>query len=169
MTILRKKTYRSTPNAQTPRGHYYRKDPRAIEINLNNIMANPMRLDPQFKEGEQVISKRAIQYADLVKSFAKLKENESFIKGIKQIKDIKVENGTISYTFDGDKWIAEKELSNTYFLAFKMDDVWPFYLEKNKNILDLIKKKEQKKRMEETEMKMENRSKAQKNRKTKKT
>jgi len=155
--ILKKKTYRSTPNRVPSRGSYYRTDPNAKIINLNNLVKPVYGRDPIYKEGEGFISKRALHAAEIVNSYDELKNSSSYSGKVKYLKTIKVENGTIYYSFDDEKWLTEKEMKSNYVLAFTMSEVWPLYLEINKKLRDIRKQKEQEIFMAEKQKKIDHR------------
>jgi hypothetical protein len=114
--------------------NYLRPGPRAKVIDLNKMMSTWGSAQAKYKEGDVFISKKILQNLDKAIDFASVISQEKFKKNLKTIMDITSgTKGEISYKFkEGEVYLAEEVLNQNYIHHYK-DNVWKYYLEKNKN------------------------------------
>ena len=121
------------PIPQNPK-NYLRPNPRTAKvINLNAAMTTWGANQAKYKEGDLFISKKIMQNLEKADDFAGITSQEKFRKNLKEINDImSAGKGEISYKFKGTEIILSEEVLDQNYINHYHDQVWKYYLEKNK-------------------------------------
>jgi hypothetical protein len=115
--------------------NYLRPNMRVAKVfDLNKMMATWGKNQAKYKEGDVFISKKILQNLEKSEDFAQVISQDKFKKNLKTISDIASGGkGEISYKFkEGEGFLAQDLIDQNYIHHYK-DNVWKYYLEKNKN------------------------------------
>ena len=129
----RRPMYPPRPMPINPR-NYLRPGPRAKVIDLNKMMSTWGENQAKYKEGDEFISKKILQNLEKSERFMDVVCQEKFKKNVKVIEDIiSGGKGEISYKFRGSEGFLGEDVLNQNYIHHYKDNVWQYYVEKNKN------------------------------------
>jgi len=128
--------YPQQPVRINPR-NYLRPGPKAKIIDLNKAMSSWGSNQAKYKEGDEFISKKILQNLEKTEDFAGIISQDKFKKNLKVINDImSAGKGEISYKFKDTEIVLAEDVLNQNYVHHYKDNVWQYYREKNKNIIE---------------------------------